>query len=383
MGARPLVLGIETSCDDTAAAVVDGEGRVLASVVSSQLAAHRPYGGVVPEIASREHLTNWPPVVARTFERAGVEARDLDVVAATHGPGLVGCLLVGLSLGRSMAWALEKPFLAVHHLEGHLYSPFVTTDGAVADRVPQRFTGVVVSGGHSSLYRVEAERVETVAETRDDAMGEIFDKLGKRLGLPYPQGPRVDELAERGDAGRCPLPVARCSDGSLDFSYSGLKSAALLAIEALERRGIATDLSAGEPAAEVLDLLAGFRAAAAGQVLDRLRRLHAEEPISVLAVSGGAAANRLLRRELAAWAEAEGIDLRLVPLSLSGDNAAMIAHAALLRHRRGERDDPLFVAASSRLPIFSGQGLRPGVDLDSSASLVSLMEEADDGERNT
>ncbi|MEZ5330565.1 MAG: tRNA (adenosine(37)-N6)-threonylcarbamoyltransferase complex transferase subunit TsaD [Thermoanaerobaculia bacterium] len=351
MDARPLVLGIETSCDDTAAAVVDGEGRVLASVVSSQLAAHRPFGGVVPEIASREHLTNWPPVAAETFERAGVATGDLDVVAATRGPGLVGCLLVGLSLGRSMAWALGKPFLAVHHLEGHLYSPFVTTDGAPATPVPERFTGVVVSGGHSSLYRVEEGRVETLAETRDDAMGEIFDKVGKRLGLPYPQGPRVDELAERGDAGRCPLPVARCSDGSLDFSYSGLKSAALLAIEALERRDVATDLAAGEPAPEVLDLLAGFRAAAAGQVLDRLRRLHAEEPLSVLAVSGGAAANRLLRRELAAWAEVEGIDLRLVPLSLSGDNAAMIAHAALLQHRRGERDDPLSVQALSRLPI--------------------------------
>lgn len=352
------MLGIETSCDDTAAAVVDGEGCVLASVVSSQLAAHRPYGGVVPEIASREHLANWPRVQAEAFARAGIGMAEVDVVAATRGPGLIGSLLVGLSLGRSLSWALDRPFLAVHHLEAHLTSPFLRADGEPAAPVPERFTGLVVSGGHSSLYRVEGSGVETVAETRDDAMGEIFDKVGKRLGLPYPQGPRVDELAERGDASRCPLPVARCSDGALDFSYSGLKSQTLLAIEALERRGVATDLAAGEPAPEVLDLLAGFRKAAVDQVLDRLARLHAETPLDVLAVSGGVAANRLLRRELAAWAEAEGVDLRLVALSLSGDNAAMIAHAALLRHRRGERDDPLSVEAACRLPVASPPPVR-------------------------
>ena len=373
------MLGIETSCDDTAAAVVDGEGRVLASVVSSQLAAHRPFGGVVPEIASREHLANWPQVATEAFECADIEPADVEVVAATRGPGLIGCLLVGLSLGRALAWALGRPFLAVHHLEGHLYSPFMAIDGAAAATVPERFIGLVVSGGHTSLYRVDGAAVDTVAETRDDAMGEIFDKVGKRLGLPYPQGPRVDELAELGEPSRCPLPVATCSDGALDFSYSGLKSSTLLAIEALERRGVATDLSMGEPALEVLDLLAGFRKAAVDQVLDRLGRLHGEAPLGVVAVSGGVAANRLLRRALVRWAEAEGVDLRLVPLSLSGDNAAMIAHAALLRHRRGERDDPLSVEAASRLPIGSGHGRQPGVDLDDSAALLSVMDEADDG----
>jgi len=347
------VLGIETSCDDTAAAVLDGAGRVLSSVVSSQLAAHRPFGGVVPEIAAREHLANWPQVAAEAFAGAGVELPEVGVVAATRGPGLIGCLLVGLSLGRSLAWALGRPFLAMHHLEGHLYSPFMALDGAPAAAVPERFTGLVVSGGHTSLYEVEGAAVDTVAETRDDAMGEIFDKIGKRLGLPYPQGPRVDELAELGEPSRCPLPVATCSDGALDFSYSGLKSSALLAIEALEGRGVATDLSTGEPATEMLHLLAGFRKAAVDQVLDRLGRLHEQGPLDVVAVSGGVAANRLLRRELVAWAEAEGVDLRLVPLSLSGDNAAMIAHAALLRHRRGERDDPLAAEAASRLPVSS------------------------------
>ena len=199
---RPVVFAIETSCDDTACAVVDGAGRVLASVVSRQLAAHRPYGGVVPEIASREHLRNWPPVSAEALERAGLSLAEVDAVAATRGPGLVGALLVGLSLGKALAYGLGKPFLAVHHLEGHLYSPFLAPPGAAggasaaADPLPERFVGLVVSGGHSNLYAVDGGRVETLGQSRDDAMGEVFDKVGKRLGLPYPQGPHVDRIAE-------------------------------------------------------------------------------------------------------------------------------------------------------------------------------------------
>jgi N6-L-threonylcarbamoyladenine synthase len=345
----PLVLGIETSCDDTACAVLDGEGRVLSSVVSSQLAAHRPYGGVVPEIASREHLVNWTPVSREALERAGVALADVDVVAATRGPGLVGALLVGLSVGKAIAFARGKPFFAVHHLEGHLYSPFLRLPGeGAAEPPPARFLGLVLSGGHSSLFAVDGGDVSTLGETRDDAIGEAFDKIGKRLGLPYPQGPRVDELAERGDAKAHPLPVPTCGD-TLDFSYSGLKSQTLLAIQRLEKDLGPLDLGSQEPLQPVLDLLAGFRAAAIGQVLDRLNRLADRQPIELLAVSGGAAANRLLRRELPAWAESRGIDLRLVPLVYSGDNAAMIAHAALLRHRRGLADDPFAAEAESRI----------------------------------
>jgi len=343
---RPLVLGIETSCDDTACAVLDGAGRVLASVVSSQLAAHRPYGGVVPEIASREHLANWPRVSAEALDQAGIRLADADVVAATRGPGLVGALLVGLSLGKAIAFALDRPFHAVHHLEGHLYSPFLPApdSNAPADPVPGRFVGLVASGGHTTLFGVEDGAIETLGETRDDAMGEVFDKVGKRLGLPYPQGPRVDELAEGGDASAHRFPTPLRGD-TLDFSYSGLKSQALLEIEKLERRG---PLDLGPP---VLDLLAGFRAAAVAQVLDRLDRLHGRRPIPLLAVSGGVAANRLLRRELTAWAARRGVVLRLVPLAYSGDNAAMIAHAALVRHRRGQRDDPFAAEAESRIAI--------------------------------
>jgi N6-L-threonylcarbamoyladenine synthase len=360
MRRSPLVLGIETSCDDTACAVLDGEGRVLASVVSSQLAAHRPYGGVVPEIASREHLSNWPVVSGETLAKAGVSLGDVEVVAATRGPGLVGALLVGLSIGKGIAFATGRPFHGVHHLEGHLYSPFLRppapgSEPPPAEPPPSRFVGLVLSGGHSSLFAVGDGEVATLGETRDDAIGEVFDKVGKRLGLPYPQGPKVDELAERGQPEAVRLPVALRGE-TLDFSYSGLKSQTLLEIERLERTLGPLDLGrlledGSEPPQPVLDLLAGFRAAAVGQVLDRLDRLAKQREIGLLAVSGGAAANRLLRRELPAWAERNGVELRLVPLVFSGDNAAMIAHAALLRHLRGSTGDPFSAEAESRIPL--------------------------------
>jgi N6-L-threonylcarbamoyladenine synthase len=256
----------------------------------------------------------------------------------------VGSLLVGLSLGKALAFSLDKPFFAVHHLEGHLYSPLLSDGDDAAESPPDRFVALVVSGGHTSLYKVVSGEIEPLSETRDDAMGEVFDKVGKRLGLPYPQCPEVDRLAEEGEASRHPMPVPRCGE-SLDFSYSGLKTRALMDLEKLERQGIPPD------SPQALDLLAGFRAAAVGQILNRLERLHKKEPIPFLAVSGGAAANRLLRREVDAWASAEDVDLRLVPLRYAGDNAAMIAHAALLRSRRGEEDDPLAAEAASRIPM--------------------------------
>ena len=321
-------------------------------MVSSQLAAHRPYGGVVPEIASREHLSNWPLVSAEALERAGVRMADVGLVAATRGPGLVGALLVGLSIGKAVAFALDRPFHGVHHLEGHLYSPFLPPPSTAepSGPLPESFVGLVVSGGHSSIFQVDDGRISTLAETRDDAIGEVFDKVGKRLGLPYPQGPKVDELAERGDPAAWKMTIPFPGD-DLFFSYSGLKSQALLEIEKLERRLGPIDLEREEPSQEVLDLIAGFRAAAVGQVIDRLDRLHRRHPIPLLAVSGGVAANRLLRRELPAWAAERGVDLRLVPLAWSGDNAAMIAHAALLRHRRGEAGDPFSAEAESRIPL--------------------------------
>jgi N6-L-threonylcarbamoyladenine synthase len=357
----PLVLGIETSCDDTACAVVAADGRVLASVVSSQLAVHRPWGGVVPELASREQLANWPAVFEETLARAGVGLDRIGAIAATSGPGLIGSLLVGLSLGRSLAWARGLPFFAVHHLEGHIYSPWLTVDGGPAAPFPERFVGLVVSGGHTSLYRVQpggSPAVTLLAETRDDAFGEAFDKFGKRLGLPYPQGPLLDRLAERGEAARAPVARLVGTD-ELFFSYSGLKTQAVHALEKLEAQGLrlpeialpADDAMLDRLPQPLLDLAAGFRDSAVRQVLDRLTRLHRREPFRELAVSGGAAANRLLRRRLPEWAAEREVELRLVPLVYSGDNAAMIAFAALARFARGASDDPLVAEAASRLPL--------------------------------
>ncbi|MEM9290484.1 MAG: tRNA (adenosine(37)-N6)-threonylcarbamoyltransferase complex transferase subunit TsaD [Acidobacteriota bacterium] len=359
----PIILAVETSCDDTACAVIDGSGRVLSSVVSSQLAAHRPYGGVVPEIASREHLLNWPSVGAAALEAARVDWSDIDAVAATSGPGLMGSLLVGLSLGKSIAYGLQRPFHAVHHLEGHLVSPFLpdpprSADGSVERppaapvELPRRFVGLVVSGGHTSLFEVDGEEITTVAETRDDAFGEVFDKVGKALGLPYPQGPIVDSLAELGSEGAETLPIAS-TKASLDFSYSGLKTETLGRFDRLRRQGVELSPAQTEPpfAQPVLDVLTAFRYAAVEQILRRLRRYHRRNPMKRLAVSGGAAANRLLRRQLTQWAREAGVELHLVPLTYAGDNAAMIAYAALLQQLHGRSSDLFSAEAFSRRPL--------------------------------
>ncbi|MEZ5312949.1 MAG: tRNA (adenosine(37)-N6)-threonylcarbamoyltransferase complex transferase subunit TsaD [Thermoanaerobaculia bacterium] len=306
---------------------------------------------VVPEPAARERAERLAAGVG-----GGAVARRSRLGAGGGGgrsaPGLVGSLLVGFSLGSAFAWSRGLPFFAVHHLEGHLYSPFLRAGeeaGAPAEPVPAEFVGLVVSGGHTSLYRVRDGAIETIAETRDDALGEAFDKVGKRVGLPYPQGPQVDRLAELGDAASSPLPSLAGTE-ELFFSYSGLKTQAITAIEKLEAAGVECVPGAGEPpfAQPVLDLLAGFRASAVRQILDRLTRFHRRAPFERLAVSGGAAANRLLRRALPEWAAARGVDLRLVPLVYSGDNAAMIAFAALRRFRLGLTDDPLTAEVASR-----------------------------------
>ena len=341
------MLGIETSCDDTAVSLVDGRGRVRSSVVSSQLKAHQPYGGVVPEIASREHLRNWPPVIETALVEAEAQWSQIAGVAVTSAPGLVGSLLVGLSLGRAISLGRQIPFYAVHHLHGHLLSPFLDADGGPATSPPNEFVGLVVSGGHTALYRLVDGEIETLGTTRDDAMGEAFDKVGKRLGFDYPQGPRVDEVAETGDPQSFAFTLPKCAE-TLDFSYSGLKTQAVQHWQNLER---SQPSGQGVDGRLVADLLAGFRHAAVAQILDRLTELHGSSPFQHLAVSGGAAANRLLRRQLATWSTQAGIDLSLVPLTFSGDNAAMIAHAAIQRALRGDHDDPLVVEASSRAAL--------------------------------
>jgi N6-L-threonylcarbamoyladenine synthase len=211
-----LVLGIETSCDETSVAVLDGEGRALSNVVSSQLAAHAPYGGVVPEIAARAHLENLPLTFERALSEAGTDVSGLNLVAATAGPGLIGALLVGLSAGKALAFARGIPLVAVNHLEGHLFSAFLRSRAA-ALAVDLPFHGLVVSGGHAEFVRVESGRIVPIARTRDDAPGEAFDKVARRAGLGYPGGPVVDRVAARVEGNRYPLPVGLPGYGSYEL----------------------------------------------------------------------------------------------------------------------------------------------------------------------
>ena len=343
------VLGIETSCDETSVAVVDGEGRVLSNVVATQMQAHAAYGGVVPELAARAHLENLPAVFEEALARAGVEVRDIGLIAPTAGPGLIGALLVGLSAGKALAFARGLPLVGVNHLEGHLYSAHLFAGGQPARPIQTPFHGLVVSGGHAELVRVEEERVVPIARTRDDAPGEAFDKVARRAGLPYPGGPVVDSIAARGDGSRYNLPIGRVGGGSEDFSFSGLKTAML---REFEKRGVdGSPLDPDSLPQDLTDLFASFQRAIVMALLQRLEAAHQREGIRRLALSGGVAANSQLRATLSRWGEENGVPVLLPEKSLTTDNAAMIAWAGLLRFRR-EGAPPLdSVVARSRWPL--------------------------------
>jgi tRNA N6-adenosine threonylcarbamoyltransferase len=345
------VLGIETSCDETSVAVLDGDGRVLSNVVSSQLAAHAPYGGVVPEIAARAHLENLPVTFEQALAEAGTDVPGIDLVAATAGPGLIGALLVGLSAAKALAFARGVPLVPVNHLEGHLYSAFLREAGETALPVETPFHGLVVSGGHAELVRVEEDRIVPIARTRDDAPGEAFDKVARRAGLGYPGGPVVDRIAGRGNGGRYPLPIGRTGDGSNDFSFSGLKTAML---REFQKRGIdGRPIEQESVDSEMTDLLASFQRAIVTALVDRVEAVHREEGIRLLAVSGGVAANSELRRTLSDWGSARRVPVLLPQRAFTTDNAAMIAFAGLLRHRRNGSQPPADAAARSRWPLGS------------------------------
>ncbi len=346
-----LVLGIETSCDETSVAVLDGEGRVRSNVVSSQLAAHAPYGGVVPEIAARAHLENLPVAFETALSQAGIDVSGIDLVAATAGPGLIGALLVGLSAGKALAFARGVPLVPVNHLEGHLFSAHLRGGGEPALPVELPFHGLVVSGGHAELVRVEAGRIVPIARTRDDAPGEAFDKVARRAGMGYPGGPVVDRIAARGNGGRYALPIGRPGDGSNDFSFSGLKTAMLREFAKRGVRGEPRDPDALDP--DMVDLLASFQRAIVSALLDRVETVHREEGMRALAVSGGVAANSELRRTLSEWGDANGVPVLLPDRAFTTDNAAMIAWAGLLRHRRNGAVEPALATARSRWPLGS------------------------------
>ncbi len=350
------VLGIETSCDETAAAVVLGSGEVLSDVVKSQIALHAPYGGVVPELASRDHARAIVPVVREALARANVTIADLDGIAATSRPGLSGALLVGLQAAKGIAWAANKPLVGVDHLVGHLLAVFLRREGAPpAPELP--FVALLASGGHTALYRVDGPTLAQIRElgaTRDDAAGEAFDKVAKLLGLGYPGGPAVDRLAAKGDPARArdavPKPMARRD--SLEFSFSGVKTAMA--------RHVANLPSPPEGDA-LADLCAAFQAVVVDTLVTKTIRAARIEGLSRVVVAGGVAANRGLRAKMTAECARRGIEVSIPPLASCTDNAAMIAYAGAIRLAAGERDT-MDLAPSTRtaLPRVTrkGSGIR-------------------------
>jgi len=334
-----LVLGVESSCDEMAAAVLRAGREVLASRVHSQDALHRPYGGVVPELASRDHVRHVSQVVRAALEEAGVAEGDLDAVAVTMGPGLLGSLLVGLSFAKALAYRLGVPVVGVHHLAGHLAAAELS-----APELARPYLGLVVSGGHTALYRVEEGAApKLLGETADDAVGEAFDKVAKLLGLPFPGGPALARLAETGREDAYDLPRPRLGEPGHDFSYSGLKTAVARLVRAQEPL---------DDAARA-DLAASFQAAATDVLVAKARRALEAEALDQLAVVGGVAANARLRRRLEAAAEADGFTAVFPPPALCTDNAAMVAAAGARALAAGERHD-LDLGAFSRLPLAAG-----------------------------
>jgi N6-L-threonylcarbamoyladenine synthase len=346
-----IVLGIETSCDETAAAIVerrpDGSGRILSDIVRSQIADHAAYGGVVPEIAARAHVETLDGIVRAAVGEAGLALADIDGVAATAGPGLIGAVLVGLSTGKAMALALGKPLVAVNHLEGHALTARLT------DQLDFPYLLLLVSGGHSQFIAVEGvDDYSRLGTTLDDALGESFDKAAKLLGLGYPGGPEIERLARRGNAARFALPRPLLHRPGADFSFSGLKTALRLAAEA------AAPLARGD----VADLAAGFQAAVTDIVVDRARHAmaifaashpsegRAESEPTPFVIAGGVAANAAIRGALYRVAADAGFRLVAPPPRLCADNAVMIAWAGAGRLALGLADS-LDTAARPRWPL--------------------------------
>ena len=337
-----LVLGIETSCDETAAALVDDDRRIRADVVRGQLDAHRDFGGVVPEIAARAHIEAIDAVIRRAMADAGASFADLDAVAATSGPGLIGGVIVGSTTGKAIAAARGIPFLAVNHLEAHALTPRLT------DGVGFPYLALLVSGGHCEIVAAEAVgRYRRLGATLDDAVGEAFDKAARMLGLGLPGGPAVERAAEGGDPGRFPLPRPMAGRPGCDFSFSGLKTALRRTVEALP--------SGGPAPRDVADLCAGFQEAVGDVLVARCRNavavFRAAFPQGrTLAAAGGVAANRRLRARLEALAAEAGLDFSAPPPALCTDNGAMVAWAGVERLASGLTDG-LDFAPRPRWPL--------------------------------
>ncbi len=337
--AHSIVLGIESSCDEMAASVVREGREIVSSVIHGQEQVHRPYGGVVPELASRDHVRAISQVVELALERAEVTLDDLTGIAVTAGPGLVGSLLVGLSFGKALAYRLAVPVVGVHHLQGHLVAAELSDPDLV-----RPYVGLVVSGGHTALYRVEELGSPVLlGETRDDAAGEAFDKVAKLLALGFPGGPAVSKVALDGNPRAIDFPRPMMKTPGLGFSYSGLKTA--VAIE-VERRGGLAALGAGD----VADIAASFEAAATDILVIKARRALRGEGLGALAVVGGVAANRRLREGMERAGRKHGFDVVFPAISLCTDNAVMIAAAGARLLEEGCADN-LDLNAFSRVPV--------------------------------
>ena len=356
-----LVLGIETSCDETAAAVVADHRVVLSNVIHSQVDIHRLYGGIVPELASREHIKKIRPIVEEAFSLAGTTLDEVDGIAVTHGPGLIGSLLVGLTYAKAIAFAAGKPMVGVDHIEGHIYSVSIENPDAEFPAL-----ALVVSGGHTNLFWVESEsgdwsrlNYRLVGKTRDDAAGEAYDKVAKLLGLSYPGGPVIDRLAALGKRNVRRFPVAKISDQTLDFSFSGIKTAVLRIVkeEGLEPM----DEAATRADQQRLDLLAGFQEGVVDALVSRTMEASGDlKPKSIL-LSGGVAANSRLREALGEATLERGLGFFCPKPILTTDNAVMIAAAGSFKLGRGETSrydldaDPALRLAPSPAPSKKGR----------------------------
>lgn len=325
-----LVLGIETSCDETAAAVVRDGREIISSVIASQIEIHKRFGGVVPELASREHLDKIVPIVEEAFERAKLQPGEIDGIAVTVGPGLVGSLLVGVSYAKAMAFALEKPLVGVNHIEGHVYS---VAFGNPPVEYPA--LALIVSGGHSNLFLVpEAGKYKVLARTRDDAAGEAFDKVAKMMGLGYPGGPIIERLAREGNPKAVKFSLPRMGDGSADFSFSGLKTAVT---KHVRQTGLQPVTNGEKPSKAIKDLAASFQNIVVRSLVGTTERLAEEYLPKTLIVAGGVACNGALRDACREAAKRLGIPVYFPSAHLSTDNAAMIAAAGTVKLQAGER----------------------------------------------
>ena len=319
------ILAIESSCDETAAAVVEDGRKILSNAVFTQIDLHALYGGVVPEIASRAHVEKVDRMVDQALGEAGMALRDVDAIAVTYGPGLVGALLTGVSCAKALAFAAGKPLIPVNHIEGHICANFLTHP-----ELKPPFACLVVSGGHSHLFSVEEYGIyRVIGQTQDDAAGEAFDKAARVLNIPYPGGPLLDRLAEDGDPQALKLPRPH-TEGRYDYSFSGLKTAFINAVRNARQKG---------EAPRDADLAASFRQAVVSFLVDKAMLAARELGLPKMALAGGVSANRLLRREMEAACQKQGVQLYMPLLSLCGDNAAMIASAGFYRLCRGEIAD--------------------------------------------